>query len=257
MKELVDHLEECDELYQLLVTLPEEEWTQKTPFKDWSINQVIQHLMFLDNIAIIAIENPNEFGLKLAEFSRSNITTTFLGKSLLQEWKNTYLELHEVFLRNIDAENIPWFGPSMNSKTLLVARQMEVWAHGQDIYDLLRLQRVNSDRIENICTLGMKTFSWSFKNRKLDIPKNKPRVELILPSGESKTYLESDKGSDEHIGSIRGAAVEFAQVVTQCRNIADTGLILEGNNAQQWMAIAQCFAGKAEKPPKKGERVFE
>ncbi len=53
---------------------------------------------------------------------------------------------------------------------------------------------------------------------------------------------------------VRGSAVEFAQVVTQTRNIDDTALETVGGTARQWMEIAQCFAGGPETPPAKGVR---
>lgn len=48
--------------------------------------------------------------------------------------------------------------------------------------------------------------------------------------------------------------MEFCQVVTQVRNIADTRLSVTGDIAQRWMAIAQCFAGPPENPPEAGTR---
>ena len=45
---------------------------------------------------------------------------------------------------------------------------------------------------------------------------------------------------------ISGSATEFSQVVTQVRNINDTSLKVSGKIANEWMSIAQCFAG----PPK-------
>jgi len=34
----------------------------------------------------------------------------------------------------------------------------EVWAHGQDIYDLVRVSRRPASRLRNICDLGVKTY---------------------------------------------------------------------------------------------------
>lgn len=56
---------------------------------------------------------------------------------------------------------------------------------------------------------------------------------------------------------VEGTAEHFCQVVTQCRNIADTQLTCTGDTAKQWMKIAQCFAGGAETPPAKGTRRKE
>ena len=53
---------------------------------------------------------------------------------------------------------------------------------------------------------------------------------------------------------IEGLAEEFCQVVTQVRNIKDVNLKLVGDVANEWMSIAQCFAGGAETPPEPGAR---
>ena len=54
--------------------------------------------------------------------------------------------------------------------------------------------------------------------------------------------------------SIRGSAVEFVQVVTQVRNIQDSSPEVIGHSADQWMTLAQCFAGAPITPPAKGSR---
>jgi hypothetical protein len=43
---------------------------------------------------------------------------------------------------------------------------------------------------------------------------------------------------------VSGDATAFAQVVTQVRNIAETNLVVTGDGASKWMALAQCFAGR-------------
>ena len=53
---------------------------------------------------------------------------------------------------------------------------------------------------------------------------------------------------------VEGSAVDFARVVTQVRNIADTQLEVSGPIATEWMGMAQCFAGAAEPPPPPGSR---
>jgi len=74
-------------------------------------------------------------------------------------------------------------------------------------------------------------------------------VELESPSG--KSWVWNDEIEGEYVG---GSAVEFCQVVTQVRNIQDTQLTVTGDNAKQWMAVAQCFAGPPEDPPLAGTR---
>jgi uncharacterized protein (TIGR03084 family) len=127
---------------------------------------------------------------------------------------------------------------------------METWAHGQEVYDLKRVERTPTDRIRHIFTLGVKTFGWTFVNRRLELPGPPPRVRLVAPSGAIWEWNETS-GS----GRVEGRAVEFCQVVTQVRNVADTQLEVEGDVATRWMSIAQCFAGGPVDPPKPGERT--
>jgi len=76
-----------------------------------------------------------------------------------------------------------------------------------------------------------------------------PYLELLSPSGDIWTYGESQADN-----CIQGAAVDFARVVTQTRNVADTELNVVGDGAASWMSKAQCFAGGANPPPEQGSR---
>ena len=58
---------------------------------------------------------------------------------------------------------------------------METWAHGQEIYDLLGIVRLNADRIRNIVILGVNTYGWTFVNRGLEPPAPVPYVKLDAP----------------------------------------------------------------------------
>ena len=126
---------------------------------------------------------------------------------------------------------------------------MEHWAHAQAIFDVLGLERENAERIKNVAHIGVTTYSWSFrvKGREPILPK--PYVRLTAPSGAT---WEWNNPQDDN--KVEGSAAEFSQVVTQCRNIADTNIIAIGDAATTWMDIAQCFAGGPETPPEKGVR---
>ena len=97
--------------------------------------------------------------------------------------------------------------------------------------------------------IGVKTFGWTFVNRRLEVPGPPPYVRLVAPSGE---IWEWNEPSSQEF--VRGDAVDFCHVVTQGRNIADTALEVTGSAATQWMSIAQCFAGGPVDPPKPGQR---
>jgi uncharacterized protein (TIGR03084 family) len=71
------------------------------------------------------------------------------------------------------------------------------------------------------------------------------RVELRSPTGGVWTWGDADAAH-----RISGEALDFCLVVTQRRHVADTRLHLEGPLAQEWMHIAQAFAG----PPGPGRQ---
>jgi uncharacterized protein (TIGR03084 family) len=131
----------------------------------------------------------------------------------------------------------------MSVRTGITARLMETWAHGQAVYDLLGVERIDTDRIRNIAQLGVNTFGWTFKTNGQTPPEVVPYVRLVAPSGAVWTF-----NAPSDTDRIEGSATEFCQVVTQVRNIADTQLTVVGDAAQRWMSIAQCFAG----PPGEG-----
>jgi uncharacterized protein (TIGR03084 family) len=137
----------------------------------------------------------------------------------------------------------------MSARSFMSARQMETWAHGQAVYDLLGLERVEHDRIRNIAVMGVNTFGWTFKVHGRDEPADKPYVRLASPSGATWEWHDPAAGS-----RIEGSAVDFCRVVTQTRNVRDTRLAIVGETAWQWMDIAQCFAGPPERPPAPGSR---
>ena len=56
-------------------------------------------------------------------------------------------------------------GPGMGARMFTTARQMEIWAHGQAIYDLLDTERPRSDRLRSIAVIGVRTFGWTFASQ--------------------------------------------------------------------------------------------
>ncbi len=63
------------------------------------------------------------------------------------------------------------------------------------------------------------------------------------PSGLEDGAVEGDPKGARPTPGVRGSALDFCLVVTQRRNIADTDLAIEGEEAAEWMSLAQAFAG--------------
>jgi uncharacterized protein (TIGR03084 family) len=252
---------EGDELFALLADMDTGFWTQHSTFKNWTVWDVVAHLHFSDHMALTSLESADAFKALMREIVESgsarNFTNAWLspddtsinGPELLARWRELFLKLCDALAAADPQERFAWAGPGMKARMFATARQMETWAHAWEIYDLMGRQRTHTDRLKNIATIGVRTFGWTFSNRKLPVPELAPYVKLDAPSGA--VWEWGDPGSAHQ---VQGTAVEFCQVVTQTRNIADTQLDVTGDNAVAWMAIAQCFAGPPEEPPAPGSR---
>ncbi|MEE9278326.1 MAG: maleylpyruvate isomerase family mycothiol-dependent enzyme, partial [Dehalococcoidia bacterium] len=130
----------------------------------------------------------------------------------------------------------------------VTARLMETWSHGLDIVDVVNAERPDTDRLRHVATLGIRTRAFSYVNRGLEPPHVPVYVELTAPSGAIWTFGE--KGAPDR---ITGSASDFCRVVTQRRHLADTALVIVGEAAQEWMHVAQAFAG----PPGPGRQPGE
>ena len=261
IQQITDFSYEVDELASCLATMPAEAWTAPSAFKDWTPEEVVQHLHHSDLMALASADGAEAFAAFRAEMQAlrargmTNVAATRArlgdprGTALLDLWRGTALALCDRLSALTPDTRMPWAGPGMGLRMFATARQMETWSHGQAIYDLLGLERPDaSPRLRNIAEIGVRTYGWTFRNRDMALPGPQPEVRLETPFGAP--WVWPGEG-----GAVSGGVVAFCQVVAQTRNVADTGLRVEGPAARQWMALAQCFAGPPEMTPMPGTRV--
>lgn len=261
ISQIVDFRSEVIDLSEFLRELSAKHWSIDTQFKQWTINDVVLHLYASDYLALAAARDEKEFadlrrdilavrrgGLSMMEESRRRFPA-LTGEGLRKAWHDQADALCQLLASKDPDVRLAWSGPSMGLRMFVAARQMETWAHGQEIYDALGVDRVPSDRIRNIAVLGAKTFEWAFTNRGLSVPAVRPEIRLHAPSGAKWTFNEASPHD-----YIEGSAVDFCQVVTQVRNVVDTSLRAQGATARRWMQIAQCFAGPPSDPPSANTR---
>ncbi|MEP0155637.1 TIGR03084 family metal-binding protein [Pseudophaeobacter sp.] len=261
MQQAEDFRAESQALAAVLQDLPEADLHRVTLFKEWTIDHVLGHLHLFNVAAETSLQGEAAFAtfigpiVKNMQAGMSILQCQFpwldglSGRALFEAWQAGAESCADAFAQADPKARVKWVGPEMSALSSITARQMETWAHGQEVFDLLGVERQEQDRIRNIAHLGVSTYGWTFLNRKEPVPEPAPFVELTGPSGAVWTWNDPQQDN-----VVRGSAVEFAQVVTQVRNIADTDLETQGGTAARWMAIAQCFAGPAETPPAKGAR---
>lgn len=247
---LDDLIAEQRALDEVVAELEPADWQRPTPSPGWTVADQIGHLTFFDNTAAMAITNPVAFAAHRDEFRRILTDTLSTDEATLGDfrqlpaeqqlttWRTARASLEAAARSLADDDRVEWYGPSMSSKSFLTARLMEVWAHGQDIVDVVGASRPATDRLRHIAQLGVITRGWSYRVRGDEAPSSEVRVELVAPSGRAWEW-----GPDDATNQITGAAEDFCLVVTQRRNVADTGLTVTGDAAAEWMSKAQAFAG--------------
>jgi uncharacterized protein (TIGR03084 family) len=262
MQQATDFRDESEALAALVASLSDAEYETPTQFKRWSINNILRHLHVWNIAADLSLTDEAAFaefigqmaagirGGRLPDFEAAYLGH-LSGQNLLETWAATSKNVAQHFAGANPRHRVKWVGPDMSALSSITARLMETWSHAQAIYDVLGVERTDTDRIGNIVRLGVNTYGFTWKNRRQEPPGPMPRLRLTSPSGQIWEY-----GADDQEGEdlITGSAAEFCQVVTQCRNIADTSLAVSGDVAHRWMAVAQCFAGPPQDPPPPGTR---
>jgi uncharacterized protein (TIGR03084 family) len=159
-------------------------------------------------------------------------------EQFLDDWQQGFEALLTAFDKVDPAAKLPWYGPPMSRASFATARLMEYWAHGQDVADAVGVTRAPTLRLRHICHLGHRTRGFSYVNRGLTPPASDVRLELTAPEGTTWTY-----GGSDATDLVTGSALDFCLLVTQRRHRDDVALTAHGAGADEWLSIAQCFAG--------------
>ena len=220
-----------------------------TPAEGWTIADCLAHLWHFDGRAMLAVSDPDRFTAEVAKEAElvpeSHRQAHAMGGAALHAaWRERAAQMVDAFRDADPSARVPWYGPPMSLMSFVTARLMETWAHGQDIVDALGIDRPGTERLRHVAFIGVRARPFCYVNRGRDVPDGDVRVELTAPDGELWTFGESTTDV------VRGSALDFCLVVTQRRHRDDTGLVIEGPLAQDWMAIAQAFAG----PPTDGRQ---
>ncbi len=223
-----------------------------TPAQGWDVRDAVAHLAGTDVEALRAATRPEEFLSGLAEVAEDVegfLTAQLVARrgltreQLMTDWQASFEAMVTAFADVPAGTKVPWYGPPMSPASFATARLMEYWAHGQDVADALGATREPTDRLRHVCHLGLRTRGFSYANRGLAAPEVPVALELTAPDGSRWALGEGAQ-------RVTGPAVDFCLLVTQRRHRADLGLVAHGGAADEWLDLAQCFAG----PPGPGRQ---
>jgi len=239
---------------KVLDGLSEADWATQTPAEGWSVREQVSHLAYFDEAAARAMQDRDAFKAEIQELMKDpgsfEAVTLERGRSgpasELRDWWRSASSGLIAAARNVDpAGRVPWYGPDMSPASFITARLMETWAHGLDIVDTVGVDRPDTDRLRHVAFIAVRARPYSYSVRGKQAPEATIRVELTSPSGE--TWVLGDPDAAD---VVRGTATDFCRVATQRRHLADTNLEITGEAAEEWMGIAQTFAG----PPGSGRQ---
>ncbi len=243
---LADLADERADLRAVIEPLDLGGWTTVTPAKPWTIRDQVAHLGYFDRAATLAATEPSAFDAEVrtavADFpayERHTLAVGPVGPDVLDWWNEQAADFDRAYAGLDGSVRVPWYGPPMAARSMVSARIMEVWAHGQDVYDALGRNRVATDRLRHVCRIAARARGYAYTVRGMPVPPEPVGVRLRLPSGG---VFEHEPDAKQ---SITGTAEEFCLVMTQRRHHADTGLVPDGPLAEEWLRIGQAYAGPA------------
>ncbi|MHA0289969.1 TIGR03084 family metal-binding protein [Mycobacterium sp. C3-094] len=239
---------ESDELDALVADLPAQRWATATPAAGWTIAHQIAHLLWTDRVALIAVTDEATFTSEVVSAAAQNPTgfvdaaaeelAATAPADLLADWRSTRAALHDALLTVPEGRKLPWFGPPMSAASMATARLMETWAHGLDVVDALGTSRPPTARLRSIAHIGVRTRDFAYAVHGLTPPADVFHVKLRAPDGSDWTW-----GPEDAAQRVEGSAEHFCMLVTQRRPRAALDVVAVGPDAEQWLTIAQAFAG--------------
>lgn len=243
-----DFTDEAESLAEVLAGAAEGDFDRPTPAAGWMVRDQISHLWFFDQRALLALTDPDGFAVDAKALMAAGGTEASIqpgrsmpGETLMERWHGDRARLIDV-ARSIDpSTRVPWYGPAMGARSFITARLMETWAHGQDVVDALDATREPTHRLRHVSHIGVRARPFSYAINQMEMPDADIRVELEPPGGgdgERWTW-----GAADAVDRVTGPALDFCLVVTQRRHRDDANLYVTGDAANEWISIAQAFAG--------------
>lgn len=248
MADLVADLQrETAVLEQILDGLDDADWVRPTPAPGWTVADQMSHLAHADESAVLAATDRVAFEIKRA--GRGDDVDAFTARVVREHRHMTPAELRawfdearealiEVYGGLDPSARVPWFGPEMSAAAQMTARIMETWAHGHDIADAVGAEWTVTPAVRQVAHICVRAIPNSFRAQGREVPEEPVRVELVGVDGAVWEW-----GPPDATNRVTGDAVELCLVATQRRHPADTSLLATGPVAEEWLTIAQAFAG--------------
>jgi enediyne biosynthesis protein E11 len=247
---------ESDELDAMVARLDKAQWNLPTPAPGWTVANQVAHLAFIFHLAGAAAADTEEFQALVERASKgfnaavNDAVEEYMDDpaELLQRWRDERDTTVEALSALPPDKIVPWLVRPIPAFVLACAGIMELFGHGQDIADALRVRREYTDRIQHLVGFAILVWEFGYEARGLTPPDTQFRFELTAPSGEVWAF-----GPEDAEQSVTGPAADFCLLVTRRRHRDDLKLVATGADADQWLDIAQAYRGPAGEGRRPGQ----
>jgi uncharacterized protein (TIGR03084 family) len=243
-------VEQQREFAGLLEGLSESGWHTPTRCEGWDVSDVVLHVAQSNELALGSAtgrfpevsegltrgmgrpSSIDDGASMMVEGQRGTPPT-----ELLERWTMGAAGLVNE-LNSLDLSiRVSWVAGDLSARTLTTTRLAETWIHAGDIADALGVDLVATDRLRLIARLAWRTLPYAFASvgRTLAGP---VAFQLVSPSGEAWDFLPDDPP----VTTIRGPAVELCAVAARRLDPAATGLVGQGPDAADVLALVRTYA---------------
>lgn len=238
-----------DDVDTLIAGLSPDEWSRPTPAPGWTIAHQVAHLAATFRLAGLAAADPAEFRRVAAGLSddfNANVRGAMAGflaeppEQLLAAWRAERATATKALAAVPPGEVVPWLVNPLPPAVLAAAGMMELFGHGQDIADALGVERASTDRLHHLVGFAVRTWDFGYLARGLTPPSEEFRFEITAPSGALWCF-----GGAGAANRITGPARDFCLLVTRRRHHLDLAVHAEGDEAAEWLELAQAYRGPA------------
>jgi len=246
-RDIVDDFEdEQRDLYDLLVSVADDQWSRPTPAAGWDVRDQVAHLAHTEEVAHDTVTGgPRALSIEAANYDAPEGFTEAgcdQGRAMVPgavlEWWWKAADRNRAALRAADrSARVPW-GLGMGWRAFVTARLMEHWAHGLDIRAGLDRPGTDTDRLRHVAWIGANAVPYAFSVAGIEAPAGHTlRFDLTGPSGDLWSF-----GADDATDVITGPAGQWCRVAVQRMPAsAATDLVANGPLAELALARARAF----------------
>ena len=235
---------QTDRLDDILSSLTPEQWSAPSLCPGWSVSDVVLHLAQTEEGVVATIEGS---GPSLPVEGASNIDEA------MEQWvraergadpQEIHARWNDARKRAFDAlrvadpeQSLTWAAAPLKPRTLATTRLSEHWIHTMDIAEPLEVANPDTDDLEHIAWLALRSVPYAFARAGRGDPPT-IRAELTTPSGAPWTF-----GSEDAECSITGTMGDLCRVAARRVSAGDAGnLKATGPRADEVLELIRTYA---------------